>query len=286
MKRVAAVHDLCGFGKASLNTIVPILSSMAIQVCAIPTAVLSTHTGGYKDIAVRDLTEYMEEHIRHWKKLNLEFDCIYSGYLGSPKQAKIIKEFIEDFKNKDNIVLVDPVMGDDGELYSSITDEMIIEMRDLVAHADIITPNITEALMILDEEYKEKENLAYWKDILISLSNLGPKKVVLTSVKVFDNVNVFTLVYDKDLNKFYKVETPHINISFPGTGDTFASVMLSYILKGESFNKSVSKACSFIYKLIQEGKQQVEDIREGLPLELFLKELILDDFYVIESEEL
>jgi len=286
MKRVAAVHDSCGFGKASLNTIVPILSSMAIQVCAVPTAVLSTHTGGYKDIAVRDLTEYMEEHINHWKKLNLSFDCIYSGYLGSPKQAKIIKAFIEYFKTKDNIVLIDPVMGDDGELYSSITNEMVLEMKDLVSHADIITPNVTEALMILGKEYKDKEDLLYWKEILINLAELGPKKVVLTSVKVFGNENVFTLAYDKDLNKFYKVETRHINISFPGTGDTFASIMLSYILKGESFDKSVSRACSFIYKLIEEGKQHVEDIREGLPLEMFLKELILDDYYLIDSKEL
>ncbi len=286
MKRVAAVHDLCGFGKASLNTIVPILSSMAIQVCAVPTAVLSTHTGGYKDIAVRDLTEYMEEHINHWKKLNLSFDCIYSGYLGSPKQAKIIKEFIEYFKTKDNIVLIDPVMGDDGELYSSITNEMVLEMKDLVSHADIITPNVTEALMILGKEYKDKEDLLYWKEILINLAELGPKKVVLTSVKVFGNENVFTLAYDKELNKFYKVETQHINISFPGTGDTIASIMLSYILKGESFDKSVSRACSFIYKLIEEGKQHVEDIREGLPLEMFLKELILDDYYLIDSKEL
>lgn len=286
MKRVAAVHDLCGFGKASLNTIVPILSSMAIQVCAVPTAVLSTHTGGYKDIAVRDLTEYMEEHINHWKKLNLSFDCIYSGYLGSPKQAKIIKEFIEYFKTKDNIVLIDPVMGDDGELYSSITNEMVLEMKNLVSHADIVTPNVTEALMILGKEYKEKEDLLYWKEILINLAELGPKKVVLTSVKVFDNENVFTLAYDKDLNKFYKVETQHINISFPGTGDTFASIMLSYILKGESFDKSVSRACSFIYKLIEEGKHHIEDIREGLPLEMFLKDLILDDYYLIDSKEL
>lgn len=285
MKRVAAVHDLCGFGKASLNIVVPILSSMGIQVSSVPTAVLSTHTGGYEGIAVRDLTDYMEEHIEHWKSLDLSFDCIYSGYLGSPKQVNIIKNFIESFKKDENIVVIDPVMGDDGVLYSSITEEMVRGMRDLVAHGDIVTPNITEALMILGREYKKEGTLEYWKEVLRDLSNLGPKKVVLTSVKVFNNDNVLTLAYDRELDVYYKIETPHINISFPGTGDTFASIMLSYILNGKEFIKSVSMACSFIYKLIIEGKDGVKDIREGLPLESFIKDLILDNFEKIKYEE-
>lgn len=278
MKRVVAIHDLCGFGKASLNVVVPILSSMGIQVCAVPTAVLSTHTGGYTDIAVRDLTTYIGEHIDHWKSLDLKFQCIYSGYLGSPKQVNLIKDFIENFKEEENLVVIDPVMGDDGELYSSISYEMLEGMRELVSYGDIITPNVTEALLLLGEEHKEQESLKFWKEILMKLSMLGPNRIVLTSVKVTGNNNICTISYDKNSGEFYMVENPGVNISFPGTGDTFTSIMIAYLLKGKSFHKSVAFACSFIYKLILEGQKYVEDIREGLPLEIFLKDLILDDY--------
>ena len=286
MKRVAAVHDLCGFGKASLNTIVPILSSMGVQVCALPTAVLSTHTGGYEGFAFEDLTEYMGKHIEHWKKLNLDFDCIYTGYLGSYKQVELIKDFIEYFERKDNLVLIDPVMGDDGELYSSITEDMVREMRELIAHGDIITPNVTEAQMLLNIEYKGCRNIAEWKEILIKLSKLGAKKVVLTSAKEEGNDKVLTLAYDREEERFYKIENPHVDISFPGTGDTFASLMVGYMLKEEGFKESLRKSCSFIYKMITESNGKVKDIREGLPLESFMRELIMEEFELLELFEI
>ena len=131
VKRVAAIHDLSGFGRASLTAIIPILSSMGIQVCPLPTAVLSTHTGGFEGFTFVDLTDTMEAYINHWKKEQIEFDCIYSGFLGSPRQIDIISKFILDFKSETNLVVVD------GILYKTMADEMVVKMRELIRGTDI-----------------------------------------------------------------------------------------------------------------------------------------------------
>lgn len=155
IQKVAAIHDLSGFGRASLTTIIPILSTMEIQTCPLPTAVLSTQTSGFEDYSFIDLTDYMEEHIAHWKKLNLDFDCIYSGFLGSVRQIQIVSDFVEYFKRKDNLVVVDPVLGDNGSLYDTMGEEMVCEMKKLVSKADIITPNFTEAAFLLGEDCRK-----------------------------------------------------------------------------------------------------------------------------------
>lgn len=156
LKRVAAIHDLSGFGRASLTVIIPTLSVMGIQVCPVPTAVLSTHSGGFTDYVFHDLTGVMGDYGAHWKKLGLSFDCIYSGFLGSPRQASIVSSFIDDFKTERTLTVVDPVMGDNGSLYNSVSKDMVPEMRKLIAKADIIVPNFTEAALLLNTEQKKR----------------------------------------------------------------------------------------------------------------------------------
>ena len=182
VKKVAAIHDLSGYGRASLTTIIPILSNMKVQVCPVPTAILSTHTGGFEGYSFIDLTDYMQEHINHWKKLELEFDCIYSGFLGSPKQIEIVADFIDFFGKKAKFTVVDPVMGDNGKLYSTMGNEMVVGMRKLIKNADIITPNFTEVIYLLGKEYKENITLDEVKEYLKELANIEPKIVIATSV--------------------------------------------------------------------------------------------------------
>ena len=155
VKRVAAIHDLSGFGRASLTAIIPILSSMGVQVCPLPTAILSNHTGGFDTFSFVDFTDHMQDYIDHWKELKIDFDCIYSGFLGSERQIEIVSGFIDDFGTKDNMVVIDPVLGDNGNLYSTMDQGLVEGMKHLVTKADIITPNFTEVSLLLGEEYKQ-----------------------------------------------------------------------------------------------------------------------------------
>ena len=142
VKKVVAVHDLSGVGRVSLTIVIPILSSMGFQVCPLPTAVLSSHTQ-YPSFSFLDLTEEMPKIISEWKKLGMQFDAFYTGYLGSPLQIQIVSDFIDDFRQPESLVVVDPVLGDNGKLYANFHDSMIKEMRQLITKADVITPNLT-----------------------------------------------------------------------------------------------------------------------------------------------
>ena len=139
VKKVAAIHDLSGMGRVSLTVVIPILSSMGFQVCPLPTAILSNHTQ-YPDFTFLDLTDEMPRIIAEWKRLEVEFDAIYTGYLGSPRQIQIVSDFIRDFRRKDSLTVIDPVLGDNGKLYSNFNESMVVEMQHLVTHADVITP--------------------------------------------------------------------------------------------------------------------------------------------------
>lgn len=182
--RVAAIHDLSGFGRSSLCNVLPILSTMGIQACPVPTAVLSTHSGGFDGYTFRDLTEDIPGFIRHWKELGLEFDGIYSGFLGSPRQVELVRELIHTFRTPKTWVVIDPVMGDGGSLYSSISKDMIGEMRRLIGEADLIVPNQTEAAFLLGEDpASHADTPEDLKRRLRALADLGPKTVLLTSAE-------------------------------------------------------------------------------------------------------
>ncbi len=274
IKKVAAINDLSGFGRAALTTIIPILSTMGIQVCPFPTAILSTHTGGFEDCSFVDLTDSLRGYMEHWKNEKIEFDCIYSGFLGSATQVDIIIDFIVDFKSDSNMVVVDPVMGDNGKLYSTMDDNMVSKMRDLVKKADIITPNLTEALYLLGKEHTNTIDEEQVKRMMIELANFGPRIVVITSVPddiLPENINV--LAYDKRNNKFYKVTSERIPIDFPGTGDTFTSVLIGKILNGDDLSKALEESVEFVSIGIKESIAFAYPRREGILLEKVLRKL-------------
>lgn len=277
IQKVAAIHDLSGFGRASLTTIIPILSTMEIQTCPLPTAVLSTQTSGFEDYSFIDLTDYMEEHIAHWKKLNLDFDCIYSGFLGSVRQIQIVSDFVEYFKRKDNLVVVDPVLGDNGSLYDTMGEEMVCEMKKLVSKADIITPNFTEAAFLLEEDCRKNISEEEIKNWLVRLSELGPKIVIITSVPSNEEEKTVTVMaYEKEENLFHKVSSEYIPVSYPGTGDAYTSVVVGVLLQGGTLYQAIKKGADFIGKCIKLSYKYEYPAREGVLLEKNLKFLRKD----------
>jgi len=279
IKRVAAIHDLSGFGRASLTAIIPILSTMKIQVCPVPTAVLSTHTGDFENYSFVDLTDSMERYMHHWEELGLDFDCIYSGFLGSTRQIDIISEFIDIFGTEDNLTVVDPVMGDDGELYSTMDNTMVQKMKELIRKSDVITPNFTEAAYLLDKPYTQNISIIEIKKWLIELSDMGPDIVIITSVPDSEfNKNTNVIAYDKKYNKFWKVGCLYIPAHFPGTGDAFTSVLIGSLLQGDSLPIALDRGVQFITSSIRASYGFQYPEREGVLLEKVLNNLNMPVF--------
>ncbi len=285
VKRVAAIHDLAGFGRASLSVIIPILSTMKVQVCPMPTAVLSSHTGGFEGFSFVDLTDSMEGYIDHWGKIGLEFDCIYSGFLGSTRQIDIISRFIDRFSTEDNIVVVDPVMGDNGKLYSTMNAKMVKNMRRLIKKADIITPNFTEAAYLLGKTYDLDITENEIKKWLRKLSDMGPEIIIITSVpSAKTSKNTSVIAYDRKGNKFWKVGCEYIPAHFPGTGDAFTSVIVGSLLQGDSLPISLDRGVQFITACIRASYGFDYPQREGVLLERVLQNLNMP--FMISSYEL
>lgn len=278
-KRVAAIHDLSGFGKCSLTVALPILSAAGIETSALPTAFLSTHTGGISGYTYRDLTADMRPVMQHWKSMDIRFDAIYTGYLGSFEQLDIVKEFFDIFRTEDNLILVDPVMGDNGELYTNFTHEFAAGMRSLCQKADIIVPNLTEASLLLDEPFCPGPYTAsYIESILLKLSKLGPKKIVLTGV-FFNEDELGAATYDQATNTTDYVFTQKIPGYYHGTGDVFASALLAALLNDFSLIESAAIAVKFTTDSIRRTYIAKTDYRFGVNFEQsfpdFLKELKL-----------
>jgi len=273
--RVAAIHDLSGFGRSSLTVVLPILSSMGIQVCPLPTALLSTQTSGFDNYYFLDLTESMKEIISHWAALGIQFNSVYSGFLGSADQISIISDFIESCRqNSDNdkiLVLIDPVLGDDGKPYGPVDMSMIEGMRGLVKKADIITPNYTEAALLLNKPVMKSSHVDEIKEHLVELADLGPQKVVITSIPVHGKEFInSTYFYDKNIHTFWKVECEHLPVSYSGAGDMFASILVGSLLRGAGFPESVDKAVQTVFKVIQETCFRNIPGREGVLVESVL----------------
>lgn len=285
VKVVAAIHDLSGFGRASLTAIIPILSTMGVQVCPVPTAILSTHTGEFENYSFVDLTDTMEDYINHWKSLNLQFDCIYSGFLGSVKQIRIVSDFVDFFGNKNNLTVIDPVMGDDGKLYSTMNEEMIINMKRLIGKADIITPNFTEAAFLLGKSICEEVEDKEVKKWLMELSDMGPKIVIITSVPdSIQNKDTSVIAYDKKSGAFWKVSCRYIPAFYPGTGDAFTSVVIGSLLQGDSLPIALDRGVQFITQSIKASYGFDYPKRDGVLLERVLDNLKMPVF--ISSYEL
>ena len=273
VKRIAAVHDLSGFGRVSLTVVIPVLSSMGFQVCPLPTAVLSSHTQ-YPQFSILDLTDEMPRMIAEWKKLDVQFDAFYTGYLGSPRQVQIVSDFIDDFRQPDDLVVVDPVLGDNGRLYTNFDESMIREMRHLAAKADVITPNLTELFYLMDKPYKADNTDEELKTYLRFLSDAGPQVVIITSVPVHgESHKTSVYAYNRVGDRYWKITCPYLPAHYPGTGDTFTSVITGALLQGDSLPIALDRATQFILQGIRATFGYEYDNREGILLEKVLHNL-------------
>ena len=273
VKKVAAVHDLSGVGRVSLTVVIPVLSSMGFQVCPLPTAILSSHTQ-YPHFSFLDLTDEMERIVEEWKLLDVVFDAFYTGYLGSSRQVQIVDCFIQDFKKENNLVVVDPVLGDNGKLYTNIDEKMVVEMQKLICRADVITPNLTEAFYLFNEDCKTVLTDDELKSNLFQLSEKGPSMVIITSVPVIGNPHMTSVyAYDKICDRYWKVTCPYLPAHYPGTGDTFTSVITGSLLQGDSLPIALDRAVQFILQGIRATFGYKYDPREGILLEKVLHNL-------------
>lgn len=273
--RVAAVHDISGFGRCSLTVVLPVLAAMGAECCPLPTAYLSAHTAFPKsDRAVfLDMTDQMARAGRHWKELGVEFDAIYSGFLGSEAQIGLLGEFIREFRGERTLVMVDPVMGDWGKPYRTYTPDLCRRMGELAEHADVITPNLTEAAILLGEEYDPAPGEAKARAWLERLSREGTRSVVLTGVQ-FREGQIGAGCFDRETGE---VSFPSARLepgSFSGTGDLFASVMLGGLLRGERLHAASARAVDFVQRCAAYTAGRGGDLREGVMFEGLLRELV------------
>lgn len=280
LKRVAAIHDISGFGKCSLTVALPIISAAGIETSVIPTAVLSTHTGGFTGFTYRDLTEDIMPIVDHWKTLNIEFDGIYTGFLGSFEQVHLIEQTIDKLKTEKTVVVIDPVMADNGELYSIFSKDFPKEMAKLCKKADLLIPNLTEASLLLEEPYMEDGTYtqADIEGLLKRLSDLCQGDVVLTGIS-FEPEKLGAAVYERKTGKIEYAFTKRIEGYYHGTGDIFASAVTSGVLNGFTLVQSAQIAVDFTAAAILRTKNAGTDIRFGVNFEQeipsFLKALKL-----------
>ena len=273
-KRVAAIHDLSGFGKCSLSIALPVLSAMGHEVCCVPTAVLSSHTGGLPDVTVCDLTEEMRGFLHQWQELAIPFDSIYTGFLGSTEQIGIVHEFIQTFRRENTLVLVDPAMADNGALYRTYTPEMAEGARRLCAEADVVVPNPTEVSLLLGEPYREGPYTRAWvEDALRRLTARGPRVAVMTGVWFAPEL-LGAAGYDRATGEVSYALSARVPGSYHGTGDLFASVLLGALLAGQPLRHALQLAVDFTAGAIRRTRAAGGDPRWGVRFEPGLPQLI------------
>ena len=282
--RIAAVHDLSCVGRCALTVILPTLSVMGYQTVPVPTALLSSHTGGFTDLHFRDLTQDMHEISDHFVRLGMSFRAIYTGFLGSAMQLCTVEELIDRFGNvpdesgKKPLILVDPVMGDDGEMYSTYTSELCDGMRMLCHRAHVLTPNLTEACLLTDTSYRDPrmmpdgERDAYVRSLLEKLEIFGCERTVITGIEHADGC-VENVGRDRD-GVVFSVVKDRAGVSYPGTGDLFASVLLGELLREKRFCEAVHTAADFVSETIRASSVIDTPVRMGVALEPMLQNLI------------
>lgn len=270
-KKVAAVNDISGIGRCSMTVIIPSLSAMGIQVCPVPTAVLSAHTG-FDEYVFRDLTDYIKPALGHYIKIKYKFDCVYTGFLSSEEQVDYCLEFFDSFNG--SLKVCDPVMGDGGKTYPTYTKKMCERMIELVRKADVITPNLTEAAILLGEEYQPvamtSSEIKSW---LVRLSEIGPNVVVITSVSLSGS-GLCNVGYDKEHSTFWKVMCDYVPAHYSGCGDMFASVLVGGLLKGDSLPIAINRATAFTELAIKTTFSYSAEPSDGIMLESCLNWLI------------
>ena len=260
-KRVITIHSLAGFGRSSTAIILPVLSAMGIQCCPVPTAVLSTHTGGLGAPSVTSLSHQLPGTLAHYKQLPAEFAGLYTGYLGGEEQVESCIEYCNSFPHA--FKLVDPVMGDNGKAYSGISDKLIKKIDALCSHADVITPNSTEAALLLNEDLSDltftDQKAQNWGSRLCEIC----AKVVITGAQFEDGK--YNLIFENGVMSKQSID--YVQAGYPGTGDLFAATMLGSILNGNSLQDAVAFAAGFVHDCIMYTVGCGTDSRFGVSFE-------------------
>lgn len=270
-KRVIVVEDLSCVGKCSLTVALPIISAAGVETSVLPTAVLSTHTGGFTGYTFRDLTEDIAPIAAHWRSLNLHTDGIYTGYLGSFEQIDLVKQLIDDFAGEDCEVIVDPAMADNGVLYPAFDMDFVAGMRSLCEKADCVVPNLTEASFLLGHTYKERYSQPEIEALLEELTAMGPRLAVLTGVS-FEEGKLGAASYDREAGVFSYYFSEHIDGYYHGTGDVFASAFTAARLRGCSPSECLQLAVDFTVDSIRRTKIAGTENRYGVDFENGLAE--------------
>lgn len=275
MKRLVSIQDISCFGKCSLTVALPITSAMGIETCVIPTAVLSTHTGsGFEGYTYHDLTADIPAIAAHWHRLGVHFDAICTGYLGSREQVRIVLDFFDTFGSPDTKIIVDPVLGDKGHYYKGFDDSFARGMRQLCSKADVILPNLTEASLLLGEEYRgEGYDEPYIRQLLKRLAELGARMVILTGVS-FDPAKQGVMSYNSETGEYHAYFSDNIPGYFHSTGDVFSATLAGALVKGFGMGRAVQTAVDFTVDCIRHTLGHEREHWYGVMFEECLPDLV------------
>ncbi|MCD8371164.1 MAG: pyridoxamine kinase [Clostridiales bacterium] len=254
MKKVVSIQDISCYGQCSLTVALPILSAYGIETAILPSAILSTHTGGFQGFTSLDLTEEMPRILAHWIREGIRFDAIYTGYIGDARQFELIRKAKNSILTAGGKLMVDPAMADHGKLYGALTPDIVAGMRTLVRDADVILPNLTEAAFLLDVPYEEQYDRNRIMEMLKKLGEMGPETVILTGVS-FENGRVGAVAWQKESGVYQECFTERMRRDYHGTGDVFSSVAIANLLNGTDVSVALKRACEFV----------VESIRNTMP---------------------
>lgn len=273
MKRIVTIQDISCVGKCSLTVALPIISAMGVETAILPTAVLSTHTM-FQNYTFKDLTDQMRPIAAHWKKEQIDFDAIYTGYLGSSDQIEIVADLFEEFRKEDNLIFVDPVMADNGKLYPLFDLAFARKMARLCSLADVIVPNITEACFLTGTEYRESLEEKDVELLLHRLAQLGTRKaVVLTGVSLEEG-KTGVAGLDVRTGETFRYIHPRIPVSYHGTGDIFSSTAVGALMNGLSLQDALKIAADYTVACIQETMDNDKEKKYGVNFELVLPQLL------------
>lgn len=278
MKKIALINDLSGFGKCSLTAAIPVISCLGVQACPLPTAILSAQTG-FPSYYCDDYTDKMKEITKEWKKMDISFDGIYSGYLGSAAQINNVLHFLEEFQTKDTLYLADPVMGDNGHHYSIFTDNLQKGMKTLTRKANVITPNLTELCILADVDYEKLVSHSNKQDFFKRIEEVGhtlltqaesKQTILVTGIIRSDEEQAYMGNFAISEEGSFYHETHFTGKSYSGTGDLFASVIAGNLVQGHSIENAVKKAAAFLQPAIEEATNENIDRNHGVHFEKYL----------------
>ena len=271
-KRIALINDITGFGRCSVTVQLPLISAMRVQACPLPTAILSVHTG-FPNHYIDDYTERMRPYMENWAANGLDFDAILTGFLGSEAQINLVLECIARFKGRNTRVIVDPVMGDNGRLYSSYTPELCAKMRQLLPYADVVTPNLTEACQLLGADYPADGIVTehVLTEMAAEIAAMGPHDVIITGLHAGDHIRTY-LYADGHGRSF---DNPKVGRDRSGSGDAFAAIVAAALVRGIPLEEGARRAADFIGHCLSYAEQLDLPWNYGLPFEEFMGELTI-----------